>query len=275
MEKKFSPDRIFNIDESGISTVQTPGHITGLKGQKQVGIASSWERGKHVTVYCAMSTAGTYIPPMFIFPPQRISPQLEWRSRIGSIYPCSKSGWLNEDLFLLWVKHFLKHTHFPPEDPTLLIMDNRSSHTSLRIYMFCKENGVTAISIPPHTSQKLQPLGISFFAPLKSAFFQECGLFLKNHPCNKITPYDLASLFSGAYMKVATLDKGGSGFWTTGIYLLNPNTFKDDFMSMKNVSEVVIEDNQVVNGMNSSVDAHQKQYLLMTYHRFQQLQLET
>jgi hypothetical protein len=117
--------------------------------------------------------------------------------------------------------------------------------------MFCKENGATVIL--SHTSHKLQPLDVSFCAPLRSEFLQECDLFLKNHPYNKITPYDLASLFSDTYMKVATMDKGVSGFRITGIYPLNPNIFKkDDFISTKNISNVVIEGNQVVNGMNSN-----------------------
>jgi hypothetical protein len=35
-----------NKDETGISTVQNPGKILGQNGQKQVGSATSWERGK-------------------------------------------------------------------------------------------------------------------------------------------------------------------------------------------------------------------------------------
>jgi len=74
---KFSESRIFNVDETGISTVQKPAKIFAPKGQKQVGSAISWERGKTVTVVCAMSTLGQYIPPMFIFPRQRMNPHLQ------------------------------------------------------------------------------------------------------------------------------------------------------------------------------------------------------
>lgn len=50
---QFTPDKIFNVDETGITTVQKPGKILAPKGQKQVGSAVSWERGKNVTVVCA------------------------------------------------------------------------------------------------------------------------------------------------------------------------------------------------------------------------------
>lgn len=43
----FEAHRIFNVDETGITTVQKPGRIMAPKGQKQVGAATSWERGKN------------------------------------------------------------------------------------------------------------------------------------------------------------------------------------------------------------------------------------
>lgn len=44
----FDANRIFNVDETGVTTVQRPGKILAPKGQKQVGSATSWERGKAI-----------------------------------------------------------------------------------------------------------------------------------------------------------------------------------------------------------------------------------
>ena len=71
---EYTPDRIYNTDETGITTVQDPGTIVATKGKKRVGSVTSWERGKLVTVMCAMSAAGNFIPPMFIYPRKRTSP---------------------------------------------------------------------------------------------------------------------------------------------------------------------------------------------------------
>lgn len=46
----FPAARIFNVDETGISTVQNPISIIVEKGRKQVGIITSAERGKYITV---------------------------------------------------------------------------------------------------------------------------------------------------------------------------------------------------------------------------------
>lgn len=70
---KFLPKNMYNCDETGISTVQDPGKILAATGQKRVGSIASWERGKYITLLCAMSATGGYVPPMFIFPRKRIT----------------------------------------------------------------------------------------------------------------------------------------------------------------------------------------------------------
>lgn len=52
---KFCPTKIYNMDETGITTVQVPGKIFRPKGQKSIGSITSWERWKNNTVICAMN----------------------------------------------------------------------------------------------------------------------------------------------------------------------------------------------------------------------------
>jgi hypothetical protein len=63
------------------------------------------------------------------------------------------------------------------------------------------------LSIPPHTSHRMQPLDVTFFGPLKQAFKKECDLFIKSHSLLKITLYDLAELFNRTYSIVAIMHK--------------------------------------------------------------------
>jgi hypothetical protein len=73
MKYQFTPDKMYNVDETAVSTVQKPGRIPAEKGRKRVGTAVSWERGRNVTVVCAMSASDLFTPPMFIYPRQRLS----------------------------------------------------------------------------------------------------------------------------------------------------------------------------------------------------------
>lgn len=165
-----------------------------------------------------MSAAGGYVPPMFIFPRKRMTPTLEKDGLAGAIYKCSDSGWINEDLFLEWLGHFNNHAKPSENEPVLLILDNHASHISLAIHEYCKTNHIHMLSLPPHTSHRMQPLDVSFFGPFKAAYKRECDYFMKSHLAERITPYDVASLVKKAFSDVATISKGEAGFKGTGIF---------------------------------------------------------
>ena len=43
--EKFTPDRVYNIDETGMTTVQNPHQILAEMGTKKVGSSTSGDRG--------------------------------------------------------------------------------------------------------------------------------------------------------------------------------------------------------------------------------------
>lgn len=64
----FGPGDIYNMDETGITTVQKSNKIVARRGFKQVGRITSAERGTLVTLAFAVSALGNNVPPYFIFP---------------------------------------------------------------------------------------------------------------------------------------------------------------------------------------------------------------
>ena len=52
----YGPSEIWNVDETGLTTVQTTQKVVAEKGSKHVGSAVSQERGKLVTLCCAANT---------------------------------------------------------------------------------------------------------------------------------------------------------------------------------------------------------------------------
>ena len=52
-KSSMTPDRLFNMDETGVSTVHDPGRIIELKGQKQVGQIVRAE-GENITAVCLL-----------------------------------------------------------------------------------------------------------------------------------------------------------------------------------------------------------------------------
>ena len=60
LQHQFIPSKFFNVDKTGITTVQKPTTILAEKGLKRIGSVTSEERGRNVTLVCAMNASGTY-----------------------------------------------------------------------------------------------------------------------------------------------------------------------------------------------------------------------
>ena len=160
---KFEAKDIYNIDETGVTTVQKPSRIVAKKGIKQVGALISAERGQLVTVICGVNALGNYIPPMFIFPKMRYKDHFIRDGPTGCIGSGNSSGWVQEEEFVMFLKHLQRYTVATKEKKILLLFDNHSSHISIQALDYCCENGIVMLSFPPHCSHKLQPVDRSAY----------------------------------------------------------------------------------------------------------------
>lgn len=226
-ENNILPTRIFNVDESGLSTVQRPSKVMAAKGKKQVGALTSAERGVHCTVVCCMNAAGCFVPPAIIYPRKRWKAELGDGAPTGTLNICQESGWMTSDLFKQWLEHFVAHVSPTTENKVLLLLDGHSSHKAFDVITYARQHGIILLCFPPHCTHRLQPLDISLFGPLKGYFNQEATRWLKNHPGRVITQFQISQLFTPAYQRAATVENAASGFLCTGIVPFNPDKFPD------------------------------------------------
>ncbi|XP_055918448.1 uncharacterized protein LOC129950541 [Eupeodes corollae] len=168
----FSSSRIFNVDETGITTVaKSLGKILATRGRKQVGSLSSSERGQLLTVEICMSADGSYMPPMFIFPRKRMKAELMDGTPPNSWGECNKNGWITKDLFLKWFKRFIEWSRATKEQPVLLLLDGHASHVkSIEVIDVARASGVVMLCFPPHCTHRMQPLDVTFMKPLSSYY---------------------------------------------------------------------------------------------------------
>ncbi|XP_039288765.1 uncharacterized protein LOC111048698 [Nilaparvata lugens] len=123
-EHKFSPDAVYNIDETGLSTVHRPSKIISAKGQKQVSKVTSAERGTLITVCCAESAVGNAVPPFFVYPRKRVNDRMTQGAPPGSCAVGGESGWMTTDSFNHYLDHFIKNVKCSPTNPVLVVLDN-------------------------------------------------------------------------------------------------------------------------------------------------------
>ena len=74
-QEHIEPRHIFNLEESGVTSVPEPDKLLAIRGRKQVGQIASGEKGRTLTIVglAAVSTTGQFVPPAMIFQRKRFS----------------------------------------------------------------------------------------------------------------------------------------------------------------------------------------------------------
>ncbi|XP_065639643.1 uncharacterized protein LOC136072367 [Hydra vulgaris] len=269
----ITADLLYNVDETGISTVHKPRKVLALKGKHQVGGITSGERGVNTTAICCMNAVGSFVPPMLIFKRKRFKnelkdgtvinyyihlnyyiPPLKTQNEVAlsgnirkadviiyhstpplTVFGCSDTGWITKDLFTLWISHFISSFCLKPfaENPeqkkVLLILDGHSTHTkNLETLVLSRDHGVVMLSLPSHTTHRLQPLDRSFFQALNSKYNTACDKWMRTHPGRCITQYQVSQLFGETYSKVVGMEIAINGFRDTGIWPVDSSVFREE-----------------------------------------------
>ncbi|XP_065660242.1 uncharacterized protein LOC136084063 [Hydra vulgaris] len=204
---KFDPYCIYNVDENGLTTVQKPVKVLAGKGSKQVGRITSAERGTLVTV--------------------KFHDYIIKEGSPGCLGFANPSGWMNSDIFIEWIKHFVRYSNWSHESLVLLLLDSHKSHISVRALDLAIQHGITMLSFPPHCTHNLQPLGRTVFGPFKWFYNAACDNWMVTNP-RLMTIYDIVSIVREPYTKAFSSSNIQRGFQVAGIEPFNPEIFKDD-----------------------------------------------
>lgn len=222
------PEKIWNLDETGLSTVQGQSKVVAPKGMKQIGSATSAERGQLVTLITCVNAVGNALPPMLIFPRVNFKERMLFGGPPGCIGAASVSGWSNKDSFLKFLDHILASVKCSKEDRALLVLDNHETHLSPEALEKASAAGLVMVTFPPHTSHRLQPLDISVYGPLKTYYNQSVESWLFNNKGKTFDIYTVAEALGISYPRAFTPQNILSGFRKSGIYPLDQGIFTDD-----------------------------------------------
>lgn len=225
---KFPPSRIYNLDETGVTTVLKPRKIVAKKGIKQVGAIVSAERGTLVTVELAVNALGHTVPPMFIFPRLKYKDLFIKSGPPESIGAGNGSGWMTATEFLIYMDHFIKHTKPSSSDPILLLLDNHQSHIDINVVEKAKSNSIIMLSFPPHCTHRLQPLDVGVNAPFKNYCAKAQDNWMRNNPGKTMSIYEIPEIVKYALPLAVTPVNVMSAFRKAGIWPYDPNVFTED-----------------------------------------------
>ena len=221
MKIKDKPERIFNCDESGIPLDVRTGKVVVERRSKQAYPQSKGSR-EHITAHIAVCADGTPLPPFLIF--EKSFPSGPY-ARLGpdnALYGVSPNGYMDSELFRMWIeKLFIPRTAHIPK-PILLICDVHGSHLDVHTIDILVEHNIHLYCLPPHTTNVHQPLDVACFGPMKVHFSKitdYVSLFSLGVKQNlNVCKRNFTPIFKDAYDKTMSIAVIKNGFRKCGIY---------------------------------------------------------
>lgn len=93
------PEKIFNMDESGVQLNNKPGKVLAKKGTRAVKSLTFGEKGETITVVACCNAIGNFLPPVLIIKGVNKKPEFEGLPPGSKVYMQKKSAYISSELF--------------------------------------------------------------------------------------------------------------------------------------------------------------------------------
>jgi hypothetical protein len=154
----------------------------GCKYAEQVGDHSKTA----ISVMFCGSATGQLLPPYVVYKGSNVYDSWCAGGPKGAVYTSSPSGWFDMFIFGDWFKKiFLPAVRRLP-GKKLLLGDNLASHISPDVIQICKEENIQFVCLPANSTDKLQPLDVGFFGPMKNAWRKQLKGYADKDPTAKL-----------------------------------------------------------------------------------------
>lgn len=225
-EHQFEPDQIWNCDESGFPTDPQRCRVVSGKGESAYKITCGAGK-ENITTLAVCSAAGDVLDPLVIFTGKNF--QSTWKGDKAlpeTYYGISENGWMTSDVFYDWFKLFAKRV---TKRPLLLIFDGHLTHTSLSVIELAIEEGIVIVKLPPHATDKLQPLDVACFSALKKKWSSVLVAWNSEWGASKpITKSVFVNKISEVWHEGLSPDNVKAGFEATGICPLDRSKYPEN-----------------------------------------------
>ncbi|MCO5611041.1 hypothetical protein L7F22_065291 [Adiantum nelumboides] len=154
-----------------------------------------------------------------------------------------KKAWMTGELFLAWLHHFNEWiTKIVGKfSRHLLILDGHGSHVTLDVVENARSMGIDIITLPAHTSHKLQPLDVSVFKSLKVQFRKERDIWQQKASSRQASKTELATIVAKGIKSSFMELNIKAGFRATGIWPLDPTAVRFEGRPCNHITLVEIQ----------------------------------
>ena len=218
------PKHLLKFDETNLSDDPGRKKVLMKKGTKYPERIMSHSKSA-VSIMYAGCADRTLLPPYVCNKAAHIYESWMTGGPPNARYNRSSSGWFEMPTFGDWFTTISLPHLKRLSGKKVMIVDNLSSHLSAQFIKSCEENNISFVFLPPRSTHFMQPLDVSFFAPLKRAYrkiLEERKRACKGKALSIPTdtfPGLLKSLHNAVYKNAA--DNLKSGFKKCGLWPMN------------------------------------------------------
>jgi hypothetical protein len=167
---------VYNFDECGFRPGEGKSRkVIGSKSKSCPDLAET-ERGENITSVECIAADGWQMDPLFIFKSGGIFMESWFHGSEGlppnTIVATSSTGWINDELALVWLDSFIKATidRTKKGEKCYLIFDGHGAHLTLEFLQKCEDNNIIPFGFLPHSTHLCQPLDGKPFLSYKQHF---------------------------------------------------------------------------------------------------------
>jgi hypothetical protein len=149
-----------------------------------------------------------HVPTMCIFLTLHFEDHTMACAPTGFIADTKPRGWSWEHFFAYYLNHFITYGKPCIKDPAFTMLGNHKSHIQIPANSIAKVNEIIILTLPPHTSHKLQPCKSTIFDPYEACYNVCLNGWMFSKPSKLVIVYTIAGISGKLYSPNAMSKKG-------------------------------------------------------------------
>lgn len=229
---------LFNYDETNFT--EDPGSKKAFfrRGKKYCEKVRDHAKNSVSVMFCG-SASGHMLPPYVVYKAGFCYEAWCQGGPEGTTYTSAPSGWFDVNSFTDWFKKvFLPHARRLP-GKKVMVGDNLRSHISNEVLSLCREHNIEFVCLPPNTTDRMQPLDVAVFGPMKRKWRELLEEMLEKNPGTKaLSKYDFPKYLKNL-VEACNFGKNlPAGFEKCGLFPFNPDRVLDGLVSVGNTQDI-------------------------------------
>ena len=186
---------------------------------------------EHITgIACIRADGIGTVPLTLIFKTKKVKGDWFRHASTPVVLLGNGTGWSTASDFQVYLERVFKHytgCSDMEDGRVVLLVDGSKTHLTAEVLVTAEQLGVLLICFPSHSTDVVQPLNVSIFAPLKRKIRRGQDRSVRSHQGRSLTHSRFVELITGAWGSVAGTNPVRESFHVTRLFPLSFDEFME------------------------------------------------